>query len=77
MSHEVFQKQIYVSLLEILKDEHLYRQSVVDSKYNKFSEEGKEALLEYMVTMAPLILAKEKQELDKRAKKLVIEELKR
>ena len=77
MSHEVFQKQIYVSLLEILRDEDLYRQSLIDTKYNKFSEAGKEALLEYMVMMAPAILQKEKQELDKRAKQLVVEELKR
>jgi hypothetical protein len=77
MSHEVFQKQIYVSLLEILRDEDLYRQSMIDTKYNKFSEAGKEALLEYMVMMAPVILQKEKQELDKRAKQLVVEELKR
>lgn len=77
MSHEVFQKQIYVSLLEILKDEALYHQSRIDTKYNKFSEEGKEAILEYLVMMAPMILQKEKQELDKRAKQLVVEELKR
>ena len=60
MSHEVFQRQIYVSLLEILKDENLYHRSIVDSKYNKFSDEGKEALLEYMLIMAPAILQKEK-----------------
>ena len=77
MSHEVFQRQIYVSLLEILKDENLYHRSIVDSKYNKFSDEGKEALLEYMLIMAPAILQKEKQELDKRAKALVVEELKK
>lgn len=77
MSHEVFKKQIYSGLLEILKDENLYYESVMGHKYSKFKDQGEKALLEYFKMMAPIILEKERQELDKRAKAIVIEELKR
>ena len=77
MSHDVFKRQICSGLLEILKDDNLYYESVMGHKYSKFRDKGERALIDYFTMMAPIILDKERQELDKRAKALVVEELKK
>jgi hypothetical protein len=69
--------QVYAGLFEILKDKNLYYQSGIDSKYDKFTEKGEEAVLEWLKFVAPKMLAVEKAELDLRAKQLVIDELKK
>lgn len=69
--------QVYAGLFEILKDKNLYYQSGIDSKYDKFTEKGELAVLEWIKFMAPKMVEVEKQELDARAKQLVVEELKR
>ena len=73
----VFKNQIYAALLEILKDDTMYYHSTIGNEYCNLSEKGKEELLSYVTMMAPLIMKREKQELDKLAKKLVVEELKK
>ena len=77
MSHELFKRQVYAGLLEIVSDPQYYHYSGFGEKYCKFTDEGKEAVLEYLRRMSPWMLDKEKQELDKRAKALVVEELKK
>ena len=69
--------QLYAGLFEILKDKNLYYQSNIDSKYDKFTEKGEEAVLEWIKVVAPKMIAVEKAELDIRAKQLVIDELKK
>ena len=65
MSQKLLKNQIYSGLLEILKDDKLYYKSIVGNNYCKFTEDGKDALIEYMTMMAPYILEKEKQEMEK------------
>lgn len=69
--------QVYAGLFEIIKDKNLYYQSGIDSKYNKFTEKGEQEILEWLKLMAPKMLEVEREELDARAKQLVVEELKR
>lgn len=76
MSHDVFKKQIYSSISEILNDPKLYYVSAIDKKYNKFTEEGTQAVIEFFTMMAPHILEREKIEFDKRAKDMVLNTLK-
>ena len=76
MSHEVFQKQVYAGLFEIVKDKKLYYQSGIDTKYNKFTEEGEKAVLEYLKMMAPHMLEREETNLRQLSKDLVWGELK-
>lgn len=69
--------QVYAGLFEILKDKNLYYQSGIDSKYDKFTDKGEQAVLEWIKFVAPKMISVEKAELDVRAKQLVVEELKR
>jgi len=77
--NDLIEKQLYMGIVAVLKDDKLYYESRVGKKgeYNHFREGGHEALLRYIDTMAPLILANEREKLDKRAKEMVLEELKR
>jgi hypothetical protein len=76
MNH-ILHKQIYAGLREILKDPSLYYQSTIDKGYNKFTEKGEQAVLEWIKFVAPKMIELENAELDAKAKELVIKELKR
>ncbi len=77
--NDLIEKQLYLGIVAVLKDNKIYYESVVGQKgeYNHFREGGKEALLTYIEAMAPLILKNERDKLDKRAKELMWEELKK
>ena len=57
--------------MEILKDRQYYYNSSVSCDYNHLTEEGIQALVEYLQTMAPTMLKKDKEELESLAKSLV------
>lgn len=76
MNH-ILHKQIYAGLFEIIKDRHCYYHSSVGQDYSHLTEQGKEALVNWINAMAWQMLELEKQELDARAKKLMWEELKK
>lgn len=77
--NDLIEKQLYLGIVAVLKDEKLYHESVIGKKgeYNYFRDNGKEALMTYIEAMAPLILKNERDKLDKRAKEMVLEELKK
>lgn len=77
--NDLIEKQLYLGIVAVLKDDKLYYESRIGSKgeYNHFREGGTQALLTYIEAMAPLILKNEREKLDKRAKELVLEELKK
>jgi hypothetical protein len=77
--NDLIEKQLYLGIVAVLKDDKLYHESSVGNKgeYNYFRDNGKEALMTYIEAMAPLILKNERQKLDKRAKELVLEELRK
>lgn len=77
--NDLIEKQLYLGIVAVLKDNKIYYESSVGKKgeYNHFREGGKEALLTYIEAMAPLILKNERDKLDKRAKELMWEELKK
>jgi hypothetical protein len=79
LMNDLIEKQLYLGIVAVLKDQKLYYESQVGGKgaYNHFQDGGKEALLLYIETMAPLILKNEREKLDKRAKQLMWEELKK
>ncbi len=66
----------YGGLLEILKNPAYYYTSRIGSEYNHFTQLGKEAMDEYLKTMANLMLKAEEESLNKRAKEMVINGLK-
>ncbi len=73
----LLKKQFSAGVMEILQDKDLYYVSTIDSKYNKLTEKGQQAVLEYVTMMAPHILEKEEEMLVHKAKQLVFEELKK
>lgn len=76
MDSEFLQKQLYNSLLAIINDKKLYRVSLVDYKYNEFTDAGKEVLFECIEMFAPKLLESEKQKLDETIKHQVWNTLK-
>lgn len=70
-------RQVYVGLLEILKDSKYYYNSRVGMDYNHLTEDGKNAVIDYINQVAPHILKKDKEEFEALAKQLVWDELKK
>lgn len=73
---KLFCNQVYVGLLEILKDDIMYYKSNIDSRYNKLNIDGEHAVLEWIKFIAPKMIEIEKQKLDMHAKQLVLQGLK-
>jgi hypothetical protein len=73
----LLKKQFTAGMMEILKDKDLYYASSIDIKYNKLTEKGKEAVLAYVIMMAPHMLEREEQMLKQKAKDITWEELKK
>lgn len=69
-------KQVYAGLMEIIKDKKYYYQSGIISDYNKLTDEGKEAVLEFISIMAPCMIKNENQMLDARSKQMMMDVLK-
>ena len=73
----LLKKQFSSGMMEILKDKDLYYASSIDIKYNKLTDKGKEAVLEYVTMMAPHMLEREEKMLKQKAKDITWEELKK
>lgn len=68
---------VYGGLLELITNKQFYyTSSISPAEYSHFTDEGKEALVEYMTAMAFVMQQSEKAELDTRAKDMVMKELK-
>ena len=67
---------IFGGLQELSRNSRFYYHSGVGSSYCHWTEEGKEALVEFMKEMTPLMRAAEEEDLDRRAKEMVLRELK-
>jgi hypothetical protein len=77
--NDLIEKQLYLGIVAVLQDNKIYYESSVGKKgeYNHFRDGGQEALITYIEAMAPLILKNERDKLDKRAKQMMWEELKK
>jgi len=67
---------VYGGLQELLRNRDYYYHSGVNSKYSSFTDQGVQAITEYLNTMAWLMIESENEELDRRAKEMVINGLK-
>ena len=68
---------IYGGLLELVRNKQFYyTSSISPAEYSHFTDDGKEALLEFMNNMAFIMQKAETAELDKRAKDMVMKGLK-
>ena len=69
-------RQFYAGIMEIVKDTKYYYHSSVGGKYSHFTEQGEQELLAYVQHWAPRMVEHDQQELDARAKEMVIGALK-
>lgn len=67
---------VYGGLEEILQNRRYYYASTVGRDYSHFTDEGKAAVMEFMTLMAYQVRRAEEQDLDRRAKQQVIDQLK-
>ena len=76
MDKQAVKDLIYGGLIELINNRTFYYSSSVSWEYNKFTEEGQKALSEFMGFMAIKMKEAENQDLDKRAKNMVMKTLK-
>ena len=77
MKRDAVKNVIYGGLLELLQTDRYYRLSSVGRDYSGLTESGKAAIVEYIDDMAWRMHQSEKEELDARAKEMVLKELKK
>jgi hypothetical protein len=76
MKRDAIKDLIYGGLSEITKNERYYYSSTVGPNYCHLTDQGKEALTEFMENMIRILRESETRELDYRAKQMVIDGLK-
>lgn len=76
MDRQAVKDLMYGGLMEIMRNREYYYHSGVGSHYSHFTDRGKEAINEYVSLISGKMFEAEQAELDKRAKDLVIKELK-
>lgn len=76
MDKQAVKDLVFGGLHELMKDRKYYYHSSVGQSYSYWTEEGKEALHEYMNIMGWKLKEAEEAELNRRAKDLVVKGLK-
>ena len=76
MNKQAVKDLTYGGLMELLNNRNLYYKSAVGKDYSHFTEDGKAAVAEYMELMAWKMIQAEEADLDRRAKEMVLKELK-
>lgn len=76
MKRQAAKDLLYGGLLELVHNSRFYYNSTISVDYNKFTDEGKEALQDFMKHMASVMIKSEEEDLNKRSKELVLKGLK-
>ena len=76
MKKELLKDVLYAGLSAIAQNKTYYYHSTIDSKYSHFQDSGCDEVLEFVKIMADMIIKIEAQELDERAKEMVMNGLK-
>ena len=77
MEKAAIKELIYGGICELMQNNRYYYRSSVGKGYSKWTDQGQEALNEFVGELSHLITESESQALDQRAKQLVLEELKK
>ena len=67
---------VYGGIMELMRNRQYFYHSGVNSTYSCWTDEGKQAVVEYMSLVAGKMMEAEQQELDARARELVVNSLK-
>jgi hypothetical protein len=76
MEKQAVKDLMYGSLNELMQNRQYYYHSSVGAEYSYWTDEGKVMLTQFMSEVTKLIYTSDKNELDRRAKELVLKELK-
>jgi hypothetical protein len=76
MEKQAVKDLMYGSLNELMQNRRYYHYSSVGAEYCHWTDEGKTVLNQFMSEVTKLIYTSDKNELDRRAKELVLKELK-
>jgi len=76
MERQAVKDLMYGGMAEIIRNPKFYRHSPVGKDYCSLTEHGQQAMLEYMNSIAHIMWATEEADLDRRAKDMVMKELK-
>ena len=76
MDKQSLKEFTYGGVLELMRNRKYYHHSIVGVAYSHWTEDGKNALAEYMNLIGYKMLEAEEAELRERAKKMVIDGLK-
>ena len=74
---KILPNQVYAGLYEIVKNKQLYYHSSVGDNYCHLTEEGEKEVVKWIQLMAPQMVRLEQEIIDKRAKEMVWDELKK
>ena len=66
----------YGGLLELINNRHFYYKSSTGAGYSHLTDEGKEAVAEFINLLAYKMLEAEDEDLNRRAKQAVVDQLK-
>jgi len=67
---------MYGGIKELMRNPYYYHRSSVGAEYSHWTDPGKQALEEYMSMMGHQVVRAEDRDLDRRAKDMVIKNLK-
>jgi len=76
MNRPTIKDLMYGGVVELMRNRQYYYSSEVSSNYNYWTEEGKQALADYMNLVSGKMWEAEQSDLDARARELVLKELK-
>jgi len=76
MDRKAIKDIMYGGILELMHNRNYYYTSISSPSFSYWTDDGKQALSEFMNSMAYLMLDSEIKELDRRAKELVFKHLK-
>lgn len=76
LEKSVIKDTMYGGIYELMQNSKYFYRSSVGVNYCHWTEPGVQALSEYLKLMTPMIMEYETQNLDKRAKELVLKGLK-
>ena len=72
----LYKRQVYAGIMEILRDNKYYYNSMMGYNYNHLTDAGRQELAKFIEIVAPEMLRLETEELDTRARDLVAKALK-
>lgn len=76
MDRQAIKDLMFGGITELMNNRNYFYWSSVGSNYSHFTDEGRQALAEFMEMIGPKMKEAEEKSLDKRAKDLVLKELK-